>query len=410
MRDAKGFPSEATLKTSARSRQRKLLNGTIGRFHWPATVLLMILVVAACGGSTDNGLGGFQGVGSEGLISVVDARAAFAARDALALDGTAADAVVAAAMVLAVVDPAAAGLGGGGACLVHDSFNGETQLLDFLPATPGGGAGRGTAMVPGSVRGLFMLSHKYGRLEWWQLIDPAARLARFGSLVDGGLSGDLVAEAERLRGDRSARAIFFDKGAPLATGSDISQLELSATIGRLARNGAGDFYVGAVAGALSRGAEAIGMTLQRRDLADYRSTWRAAKSRQIQTLTVESAGTLDQPAAPASVGLTVADTEGLWVACAFGMGRPFGSGRMAETTGVFLAEPSADPWLGAAGPMLIRNDDIVLGIAAGGAKAALPGMLAAARDGGAPLGYGAAILCPTGAFSMAACTTAGAVR
>ncbi len=122
----------------------------------------MILVVAACGGSTDNGLGGFQGAGSEGLISVVDGRAAFAAHDALALDGTAADAVVAAAMVLAVVDPAAAGLGGGGACLVHDSFNGETQLLDFLPATPGGGAGRGTAMVPGSVRGLFMLSHKYG--------------------------------------------------------------------------------------------------------------------------------------------------------------------------------------------------------------------------------------------------------
>ena len=98
------------------------------------------------------------------------------------------------------------------------------------------------------------------------------------------------------------------------------------------------------------------------------------------------------------------------MACAFGMGTPFGSGRMAETTGVFLAEPSADPWLGAAGPMLIRNDDIVVGIAAGGAKAALPGMLAAATDGGAPLGYGAAILCPTGAFSMAACTTAGAVR
>ncbi|MDP6954282.1 MAG: gamma-glutamyltransferase, partial [Alphaproteobacteria bacterium] len=152
----------------------------------------MALGVAGCGGSSDNGFDAYLGGVSEGVVSIADGRAAFAARDILALDGTAADAAVAAAMVLAVVDPAAAGLGGGGACLVHDSVAGQTQALDFRPAAGGDPA---QVAVPGSVRGLFALSRQYGRLEWWQLLEPAAHLARFGSLVDAGLAGDLLADA-----------------------------------------------------------------------------------------------------------------------------------------------------------------------------------------------------------------------
>ncbi len=410
MRDAKGSPPGATLKASARSRQRKPLNGTFLRFCAPAAAVALALAVAGCGGSADNGYGAYAGGAPEGLVSIADGRAAFAARDILALDGTAADAAVAAAMVLAVVDPAAAGLGGGGACLVHDSLAGETQVLDFRPVAAAAAGEQAKAMVPGSVRGLFALSRQYGRLEWWQLVEPAARIARFGSLIDAGLAGDLAAAAERLRGDRSVRAIFFADGAPLTTGSEISQLELSATIGRLARNGAGDFYAGGVAGALSRGAAAAGLALERRDLAGFRAVWRRPESRQVEALTVESAVAIEQAAAAASVGLTVADAEGLWVACALGMGKPFGSARMAETTGVFLAGPSAGPWLGGAGPLLLRDGDIVLGIAAQGAGAALPALLAAAKDGGAPVGYGAAVLCPSGAFSTAACTTSGRGR
>jgi gamma-glutamyltranspeptidase / glutathione hydrolase len=373
-------------------------------------VVGLALLVTGCGGSAGNSFSTYADAVPDGLVSIADGRAAFAARDILALDGTAADAAVAAAMVLAVVDPAAAGLGGGGACLVHDSFAGETRLLDFLPVAPAATGSPAKTVVPGSVRGLFTLSRQYGRLEWQQLVEPAARLARFGSLVDAGLAGDLAAAAGRLRGDRSARAIYFADGAPLTTGSDIAQLELSATFARLARNGAGDFYAGGVAAALSHGAVAVGLTLERRDLADFQPVWRAPESRQVDALTVESAAAIEQPAAVASVGLTVADAEGLWVACALGMGSPFGSGRMAETTGVFLAGPSAGPWLGGAGPLLLRDGDTVLGIAAGGAGAALPGLVAAAKDGDAPLGYGAAVLCPSGAFSSAACTTSGTGR
>ncbi len=327
----------------------------------------LALGVAGCGGSSDNGFDAYLGGVSEGVVSIADGRAAFAARDILALDGTAADAAVAAAMVLAVVDPAAAGLGGGGACLVHDSVAGQTQALDFRPAAGGDPA---QVAVPGSVRGLFALSRQYGRLEWWQLLEPAAHLARFGSLVDAGLAGDLLADAERLRKDRSVRAVFFRNDAPLTTGSDISQLELAAIFGRMARHGAGDFYAGGIAGALSRGAAEAGLTLERRDLAAYRAAWRSPESRQVETLTVESAGAIDQPPAAASVGLAIADGEGLWVSCAFGMGMPFGSARMAETTGIFMANSGAAPWLGGAGPVLLRDGPIVLGGAAGAAAAA----------------------------------------
>ncbi len=239
MRDAKGSPPGVSLKARhARS------PGQCSPWRHRAAGFAASLVVAACGNTPPLGAG--LGIDAFGLVAVADDRAAFAARDILALGGSAADAAVAAALVLAVVDPAAASLGGGGACLVRDTFAVETLVLDFLPGTPMAATTGLPAAVPGSIRGLVALSRRHGRLDWWQLIEPAGRLARFGTLVDGGLAADL-ATAARLRDDRSARHIFFADGKPLATGGELTQLALAATLGRLARNGAGDFYAGGVA-------------------------------------------------------------------------------------------------------------------------------------------------------------------
>ena len=403
MRDFKGSPPGASLKARhARS------PGQCSRWRRLAAGFAAGLVVAACADTPPLGAGLGQGrpIDALGLVAVTDGRAAFAARDILALGGSAADAAVAAALVLAVVDPAAASLGGGGACLVRDSIADETLVLDFLPGTPMAATTGLAAAIPGSIRGLVALSRRHGRLEWWQLIETAGRLARFGTLVDSGLAADLAAAA-RLRDDRSARHIFFADGEPLATGDELTQLALAAMLGRLARNGAGDFYVGGVAQAISRGAEAAGMGLARSDLDAYLAKWRTPSQERHDGLAVDTAGAGTGPAPAATVGLAVVDADGLWVACTLTMGTPFGSARMAESTGILLADAGVARWLGGAAPLAIRDGDGIVGIAAGLGES-LADVLAAVRDGGVPGVPGVAILCPSGVISSQACTVASA--
>lgn len=368
-----------------------------------AAALAAALVASGCGSSPTSAiLDRFDsGEAGGGLIAVGDSRAAFAARDMLALGGTAADAAVAAALVLAVVDPAAAALGGGGACLVHESATGETRALDFLPATPRLAVpGRPAVPVPGSVRGLFLLARGYGRLQWWELVEPAARLARFGTLVDGRLAADLVTAAETLRGDRSVRAVFFDRGAPRAVGQELSQLALAVTLARLARYGPGDFYAGVVAEGLARGAEAAGMSLARSELAAYQARWHEPARVPDLGVVLETVP-LPVAAGGPTASLALADAEGLWVACSLGMGGTFGSGRMAESTGVLFAAvpPPGSSWLGGAVPALVREgDDGAVRAAAAGIGADGPGsLLAAVRDGTVPPPASALVACPRGA-------------
>ncbi|MEO1532362.1 MAG: gamma-glutamyltransferase, partial [Pseudomonadota bacterium] len=143
--------------------------------------------------------------------------------------GSAADAAIAALLVLNVVEPQSSGLGGGAFALVHDPAGGEAPLTTydaretapaladetlFLKADgePLGfweavGSGRSTG-VPGIGRLLGRLHEKHGRLPWARLVAPAERLAWDGFEVSPRLAGLTEAYAERLAGTDAA-AVFL---------------------------------------------------------------------------------------------------------------------------------------------------------------------------------------------------------
>ncbi len=75
-----------------------------------------------------------------GGVASDEPRASAVAFEILKSGGTAADAAVALAFTLAVTHPSAAGLGGGGACLVYSGHDHTIESLDFLPRTAGPGA------------------------------------------------------------------------------------------------------------------------------------------------------------------------------------------------------------------------------------------------------------------------------
>lgn len=226
------------------------------------------------------------------MIVAAHPLASQAGADILAAGGSAADAAIAALLVLNVVEPQSSGIGGGAFALIHgsdgltswdaretapagatpDMFMSGGNTMPWLQAVP---SGRSVG-VPGLVRLMEALHARHGKLRWADLFNPAITLARNGFAV----SPRLAASTERYAG-RLAEAdatAFLPEGKPLAVGALLKQPELAKTLEAIAAHGAVGFYQGPVAekivAAVTAGPVAGSMTLK--DLADYRVLERPA--------------------------------------------------------------------------------------------------------------------------------------
>ncbi|GAB2174916.1 gamma-glutamyltransferase [Dongia sp. agr-C8] len=195
--------------------------------------------------------------------AVVDEpRAALVARDVLANGGNAADAAVAAYFALAVTLPSAAGLGGGGVCLVHDAEKETTDVFDFLPRAAKGGL----VAVPGNVRGMAAINARYGKLPWPQLVTPGANLAGTGTAISRALGTELQAAGSRLGEDPQMAAIFTKDGVPRGETDNLRQVDLGAALERIRVGGINEFYSGQLGRNLAEAAQSIGAPLTIEDL------------------------------------------------------------------------------------------------------------------------------------------------
>lgn len=223
-------------------------------------------------------------------------RAALVARDVLANGGNAADAAVAAYFALAVTLPSAAGLGGGGVCLVHDADKKTTDVFDFLPRAAKGGL----VAVPGNVRGMAAINARYGRLPWAQLVTPGAKLASTGAAVSRAFAAELQAAGSRLGEDPQMAAVFTKDGAALREVDNLRQVDLGAALERIRVGGVNEFYSGQLGRALAEGAQSIGAPLTIEDL-------RAAKAVVYPPASIDAGDQqLFFPAPPSSGGVLAA--------------------------------------------------------------------------------------------------------
>lgn len=143
-------------------------------------------------------------------VATANPLATNAALDILAHGGNAFDAGIAAAAVLAVVEPYHSGLGGGSFWLLHQEKTRSNVFIDARETAPAAAHkdmylnaagevvpelslnGGLAAAIPGHPAALVYLAKHYGRLPLNKTLAPAIRLAQDGFLVDKQLNHFLI--------------------------------------------------------------------------------------------------------------------------------------------------------------------------------------------------------------------------
>lgn len=235
-------------------------------------------------------------VSARGAVATAHPLATDVAVEVLRAGGNAADAAVAAAFALSVVEPQSSGLGGGGFALVHLAGTGEIHALDFREVAPaaaspgmftqgeGGPSSRsldgGLAVaVPGAVKGYAELARRFGTRPLAALVEPAARLAERGFPASTQWSDAARVRADCLAARPAAARELLVRGrdgrpAPPAPGDRMVRRDLARTLRTVGRD-PDAFYRGPLARLIARAAQEDGGVLVTEDLARYRVRERA---------------------------------------------------------------------------------------------------------------------------------------
>ncbi|MFQ5479475.1 MAG: gamma-glutamyltransferase, partial [Candidatus Binatia bacterium] len=225
--------------------------------------------------------------GTHGAVAADHRLASEAGIEILRSGGNAVDAAVAASLVIGVVNPSSAGLGGGGFMVVYNSVDGRAHAIDYRERAPAaatpdmyqvdGVAPRASrrgglaVAVPGEAAGLEFVLSRFGTMDMAAVAAPAIRLAEQGFEVEAHLAERIDALRQQLAQEASLAAGFLHTdGSPYRQGETLRRPDLARTLRILARRGAGEFYEGEIAEDLVTAVRRSGGLLSRQDLADYR--------------------------------------------------------------------------------------------------------------------------------------------
>jgi len=224
---------------------------------------------------------------SHGMVATDEELGSEAGVEILKRGGNAVDAAVAVAFALAVVEPAAGNIGGGGFMLIRLA-DGKTTFLDYREVAPGKATpdmyigktgkldeeasviGYRSVAVPGTVAGLTLALKSYGSMKLADVMAPAIRLAENGFPISKGLAHEFAEERAGLQRFTVSRHIFLNDGKMFKPGDTLRQPELAATLKRIAKNGAAEFYSGETAHALVDDVSRLGGLITLDDLTKYR--------------------------------------------------------------------------------------------------------------------------------------------
>ncbi|MFB6135802.1 MAG: gamma-glutamyltransferase [Halobacteriaceae archaeon] len=205
--------------------------------------------------------------------------------------GTAADAAVATAAVLNVVEPHNIGVGGDMFALTH--FDGEYEALNGSGGAPAAASveayrertdatedgdpvvpteGGLAVTVPGALGAWQALLDRYGERDLCDLLGPAARYAREGFPVSEVVAREWGGSEERLR-EHDEDGTFLVDGRTPEVGETVRNPAFADTLERIAAEGPDLLYGGALGESVVETVREDGGLLSLEDLAGYEPEW-----------------------------------------------------------------------------------------------------------------------------------------
>lgn len=196
------------------------------------------------------------------MVASPNPAATLTAIEVLRDGGNAIDAAVAAAAVLAVVEPHQTGIGGD--CFVLYAPKGGSDLVAYNGS---GRAPRAAAVewyhdqeishieetsphavtVPGAVDAWDTVVKGHGSKTLAELLEPAIRYAEEGYVVHSRTAFDWAQSIDRLKLDLNAMRVLLPNGKAPKAGERHSQPMLAMTLRQIARYGRSGFYQGSIA-------------------------------------------------------------------------------------------------------------------------------------------------------------------
>lgn len=225
---------------------------------------------------------------TRGAVATSQPLATLAGITALQSGGNAADAAVASAAALAVVEPGSTGVGGdcfalfrraadGAVAAVNGSGRSPRQLTLEAAGGPDGFDPQGphSVTVPGSIAGWADTVERFGRMPLAEALAPAVALAENGFPVTPVISAGWRRQEKLLGRQGPAGSDLLLGGRAPRPGEVWRNPAIAAVLRAVAAGGPGAFYRGAPARSIVEALEERGGCMTVDDLAAHRSTFEA---------------------------------------------------------------------------------------------------------------------------------------
>lgn len=262
--------------------------------------------------------------GQEFMVVTANAHATKAAADILARGGNAADAAIAAQLVLGLVEPQSSGLGGGAFVVYYDAAKNEVMSIDARETAPESAhpdmfldasgqpirfddaVNNGISVgVPGTPALLTHLYKNYGTMKKGEPFEAAIALAEQGFEISPRLSQMIAHDAEYLKLDKNASAYFLtDMGQPLPAGHILKNPEYAASL-REFKDWGGKWFYETAGPEIARYIAANGGMMTAKDMLSYEVIERKPVCAPYRIYVVCS---MDEPS---SGGLTILSALGM---------------------------------------------------------------------------------------------------
>jgi len=214
---------------------------------------------------------------ANGMVAAAQPLATQAGLEILEAGGNAADAALATAFVLSVVEPTMNGIGGRNLILIRkkdgsfQGYNGMTEVpINYTPPEVAVNSGHKTIATPGVVASLMRLYKEHGSLPLSQIMEASIKFATEGfEILPGEAIRHKIAHKAMMSDPGFRDQMLKNDSILYQSGELLKQPDLGNTLQRISNSEGSDFYNGEIAQKIVSDMEANGGYVSLDDLKNY---------------------------------------------------------------------------------------------------------------------------------------------